>query len=271
MARYSDTTAIVTGAAHGIGRAIASRLAAEGAAVAVLDIDGTGVEETAGLLRDAGGNARPYRADITDFASLDAVFLEIERDMGPVGLLVNNAAFTDAGDLERIGLDAWHREVEVNLNGTYHCVRSILPRMKERRTGAIVNIASVNGVRYFGNPSYSAAKAGIINLTQSVASEYGKHNIRCNAVLPGSIRTDNVSWTIRQQKDPEIFKKLGRWYPLGRVGEPEDIAKAVAFLGSQDADYITGVALPVDGGLLSGMNVMIGEFVFESDIETAEA
>ncbi|WP_428674580.1 SDR family NAD(P)-dependent oxidoreductase [Roseibium sp.] len=271
MARYSDTTAIVTGAAHGIGRAIAARLAAEGAAVAVLDIDGAGVEETAGLLRDAGHDARAYRADITDFPSLDAVVSQIEQEMGPVGLLVNNAAYTDAGDLEGMALDAWHREVEINLHGTYHCLRSVLPRMTERREGAIVNIASVNGVRYFGNPSYSAAKAGIINLTQSVASEYGKHNIRCNAILPGSVRTDNASWKIRQQKDPGIFQKLGRWYPLGRVGEPEDIAKAVAFLGSQDADYITGVALPVDGGLLSGMNVMIGEFVFESDKEAAEA
>lgn len=265
MARYSNTTVIVTGAAHGIGRAIAQCLASEGATVAVLDIDGDGAEETARLLRSAGHDAKAFRADITDFAALDATVAEIETALGPVDLLVNNAAFTDAGNLGAIALEEWHREVEVNLNGTYHCLRSILPRMQARRSGAIVNIASVNGVRYFGNPSYSAAKAGIINLTQSVASEYGRHNIRCNAVLPGSVRTDNITWTIRQKKDPEIFQKLGRWYPLGRVAEPEDIAKAVAFLGSRDASYITGVALPVDGGLLAGMNVMIGEFVLESD------
>lgn len=271
MARYSNTTVIVTGAAHGIGRSIAQRLAGEGATVAVLDLDGAGVEETANLLRASGSSAKAFQADITDFMSLDATFGKIEDDLGPVGLLVNNAAFTDAGSLDRIALDEWHREVEVNLNGTYHCLRSILPRMQRRRSGAIVNIASVNGVRYFGNPSYSAAKAGIINLTQSVASEYGKHNIRCNAVLPGSVRTDNITWTIRQQKDPEIFHKLGRWYPLGRVAEPDDIAKAVAFLGSEDAAYITGVALPVDGGLLAGMNVMIGEFVLESDTKPSGA
>ena len=127
-----------------------------------------------------------------------------------------------------------------------------------------VNISSVNGVRYFGNPSYSAAKAGIINLTQSVASEFGGDGIRCNAVLPGSVRTDGSSWTTRQEKDPHIFEKLGRWYPVGRVGEPEDIAKVVSFLGSDEAGYISGVALPVDGGLLAGMNIMIGDFVLES-------
>ncbi|WP_343079585.1 SDR family oxidoreductase [Ostreiculturibacter nitratireducens] len=267
MKRYADTTAIVTGAAHGIGRAIARRLAAEGANVAVLDIDGDGADETARILRKDGNRAQAFRTDITDFPALEGTFAEIEANLGPVGLLVNNAAYTDAGALEGMGLDAWHREVDVNLNGTYHCLRAILPRMKERMDGAVVNIASVNGVRYFGNPSYSAAKAGIINLTQSVASEYGKYGIRCNAVLPGSVRTDNVTWTIRQQKDPDIFKKLGRWYALGRVAEPDDIAKAVSFLGSDDAGYITGVALPVDGGLLAGMNVMIGEFVLESDKE----
>ena len=136
--------------------------------------------------------------------------------------------------------------------------------MKARGAGAIVNISSVNGVRYFGNPAYSAAKAAIINLTQSTASEYGKYGVRCNAVLPGSVRTQNVSWEIRLRKDPDVFKKLSRWYPLGRVAEPEDIAKAVSFLGSDDAGYITGVALPVDGGLLAGMNVMIDEFILES-------
>jgi NAD(P)-dependent dehydrogenase (short-subunit alcohol dehydrogenase family) len=265
MKKYAGTIAIVTGAAHGIGRAIARHLAAEGASVAVIDIDGDGAEETVQKLREDGHVGRSFKSDITDFQAVEAVTTEIEASMGAVGLLVNNAAFTDAGDLEGMSLDAWHYEVDVNLNGTYHCLRSILPRMKQRMSGAIVNIASVNGVRYFGNPSYSAAKAGIMNLTQSVASEYGKYGVRCNAILPGSVRTENVSWKIRQQKDPEIFARLGRWYPLGRVAEPEDIARAVSFLGSKDAGYITGVALPVDGGLLAGMNVMIGEFVLESD------
>jgi NAD(P)-dependent dehydrogenase (short-subunit alcohol dehydrogenase family) len=192
-------------------------------------------------------------------AAVDAA----EAALGPVDILVNNAAYTAAGDLEGISLDAWHREIDVNVNGTYHCLRALLPKMAERKAGVIVNIASVNGVRYFGNPAYSAAKAALVNLTQAVASEYGRHGIRCNAVLPGSVRTDNITWKIRQERDPEVFQKLAKWYPLGRVAEPDDVAKAVSFLASDEAAYITGVALPVDGGLLAGMNVMIGEFILE--------
>jgi NAD(P)-dependent dehydrogenase (short-subunit alcohol dehydrogenase family) len=181
-----------------------------------------------------------------------------------VTLLVNNAAFTEAGSLETISLDGWHREININLNGTYHCTRAIVPSMRERGSGAIVNIASVNALRYFGNPSYSAAKAGIISLTKAVASEYGALGIRCNAVCPGSVRTDNITWTIRQQKDPDVFKKLARWYPVGRVGEPSDVAQAVAFLGSPEAAYISGAVLNVDGALTAGMNVMIDDFILEA-------
>jgi NAD(P)-dependent dehydrogenase (short-subunit alcohol dehydrogenase family) len=264
MPDHSDTVALVTGAGHGIGRAIALRLADEGAAVCVLDINAAQAEETARLLREAGHKAACKLADITDFAAVEQAVAETEADLGPIGLLVNNAGFTDAGDLDGIALEDWHREVDVNLNGPYHCLRAVLPGMKARGRGVVVNISSVNGVRFFGNPAYSAAKAGVINLTQSVASEYGKHGIRCNAVLPGSVRTENVSWEIRIKKDPEIFRKLARWYPMGRVAEPGDVAKAVSFLASDDAAYITGATLPVDGGLLAGMNVMIEEFILES-------
>lgn len=264
MGRHDNTVAIVTGAGHGIGRAIAVQLAAEGAAVAVLEINPQRGGETVALLRSRNARAVLVEADITDPAQVERAFAEASDAIGPASLLVNNAAFTDAGSLSGISLDSWHREIDVNLNGTYHCIRAMLPRLQAAGGGAIVNISSVNGLRYFGNPSYSAAKAGVINLTQSVASEYGRHGIRCNAVCPGSVRTDNETWTIRQRKDPQVFDKLARWYPLGRVAEPEDIAKAVAFLGSDEASYINGVALPVDGGLLAGMNVMIDEFILEA-------
>lgn len=263
MPRHDTQTALITGAAHGIGRAIALRLAGEGAAIAILDLDAKGAEETAALIRAAGGHAFATGADITDMESLTAAIDAAEAALGPIGILVNNAAYTAAGDLAGISLEGWHREIDVNVNGTYHCLRALLPKMQARGGGVVVNIASVNGVRYFGNPAYSAAKAALINLTQSVASEYGKHGIRCNAVLPGSVRTDNITWKIRQERDPEVFTKLARWYPLGRVAEPEDVAKAVSFLASDEASYITGVSLPVDGGLTAGMNVMISEFILE--------
>lgn len=264
MSRHAKTVALVTGAAHGIGREIALKLASEGAAVAVLDLDEDGVRETAQMLEAHGCRAYFAKADITKMEEVEEGFAGAAAALGPINLLVNNAAFTESGDLASISLENWHKEVDINLNGTYHCVRAIVPSMQAEGGGAIVNISSVNGVRYLGNPSHSAAKAGIINLTQSVASEYGKDNIRCNAVLPGSVRTDNITWTIRQQKDPQVFQKLARWYPLGRVAEPDDIAKAVAFLGSDEAAYITGITMPVDGGLLAGMNVMIDEFILET-------
>lgn len=264
MPDHSDTVALVTGAGHGIGRAIATRLAAEGAAVCVLDINAAQAAETVDILRNAGHSAECQPADITDFAAVEQAVARAEAVLGPVTLLVNNAGFTDSGNLDGMVMADWHREVDVNLNGPYHCLRAVLPGMKARGRGVIVNISSVNGMRYFGNPAYSAAKAGVINLTQSVASEYGRHGIRCNAVLPGSVRTENASWEIRLKKDPDVFGKLARWYPLGRVAEPDDVAKAVSFLASDEAGYITGAALPVDGGLMAGMNVMIEEFILES-------
>jgi NAD(P)-dependent dehydrogenase (short-subunit alcohol dehydrogenase family) len=264
MPDHSGKIAIVTGAGHGIGRAIATRLAEDGATIGVMEINADQAEETTALLHGAGHRAEFAVTDITDAAAVERAVAGFESSLGSIDLLVNNAAFTDAGDIDSISLDDWHKEIDVNLNGTYHCLRAALPRMKARRAGAVVNISSVNGLRYFGNPAYSAAKAAIINLTQSVASEYGRHGVRCNAVLPGSVRTQNASWEIRLRKDPDVFEKLARWYPMGRVAEPDDIAKAVSFLGSDDAGYITGVALPVDGGLLAGMNVMIDEFILES-------
>lgn len=265
MPRHDQTVALVTGAGHGIGLAIASQLAREGAAVAVLEINAARGRETLEVLQAEGARAIFVEADIADPAQVETAFAAAAGALGPINLLVNNAAFTTVGTLKAMTLPAWHNEISVNLNGTYHCIRAMVPRMQAQGGGAIINIASVNGLRYFGNPSYSAAKAGIINLTQSVASEYGPHGIRCNAVCPGSVRTDSQTWTIRQQKDPDVFKKLARWYPLGRVDEPEDIANAVDFLGSNEAAYINGVALPVDGGLLAGMNVMIDDFILESN------
>jgi NAD(P)-dependent dehydrogenase (short-subunit alcohol dehydrogenase family) len=263
--RHEGTVAIVTGAGRGIGRAIVTQLAAEGAAVAVVEIDEAAGQEAAAELTASGTRAIALRADIAKFEEIEAAVAETTKALGTPTLLVNNAAFTEAPDYEGMRLESWRREIEINLNGTYHCIRAVIPTMKATGDGAIVNIASVNALRYFGNPAYSAAKAGILNLTQSVASEYGRHGIRCNAICPGSVRTGNHTWVKRQEKDPDVFKKLAKWYPLGRVAEPADIANAVAFLGSHEAAYITGAILPVDGGLTAGMNVMVDEFVIEND------
>ncbi|MDA7963646.1 SDR family oxidoreductase, partial [Ruegeria sp.] len=209
--RYANKVALVTGAGHGIGAAIAEKLASEGAAVAVLEINAQTGAAKAKDIEAAGGRACFVEADITDLAQVESAIAETEKALGEVDVLVNNAAYSFAGSLDEIAAELWNREIDVNLNGPYNCIRAVLPAMKARRAGAIVNIASVNGVRYFGSPAYSAAKAAVLNLTQSVASEYGAFGIRCNAVLPGSVRTDAVSWRMRLEKDPQVFEKLAKW------------------------------------------------------------
>jgi NAD(P)-dependent dehydrogenase (short-subunit alcohol dehydrogenase family) len=265
--RHEGSVAVITGGGGSIGRATALQLAREGAAIGIIELDEAAGLETTRQVRELGRPAQLALADIGRFEEIEAALAQIAAALGPPTLLVNNAASTAAGSLATTSVEAWHREVEINLNGAYHCIRAVVPSFKARGGGAIVNIASVNALRYFGNPAYSAAKAGMINLTYSVATEYGPAGIRCNAICPGSVRTSASTWKARQEKDPKVFERLARWYPLGRVAEPEDVARAVAFLGSDEAGYITGAVLPVDGGLTAGMQVMIDDFVIEDRTE----
>ena len=142
--------------------------------------------------------------------------------------------------------------------------RAVLPHMVARGAGAIVNVGSVNALLALGNPAYSAAKAGLINLTKSLATEYGPSGIRANLVSPGTIRTELPSWQKRLARDPQVFEKLARWYPVGRVGEPADIAAAIAFLASDEAAFVNGANLVVDGGLTAGLAPMIEELTLET-------
>jgi NAD(P)-dependent dehydrogenase (short-subunit alcohol dehydrogenase family) len=162
--------------------------------------------------------------------------------------------------------DDWDREFEGTLKTAFLFCRAILPRMVAQGGGAVVNIGSVNGFTYVGNPAYSAAKAGLLNLTQAIAVEYGPRGVRANMVSPGTIRTSARSWVKRQERDPQIFEKLARWYPVGRVGRPDDIAAAVAYLGSDDASFVNGANLVVDGGLTAGQSVMVDELTVERDV-----
>ena len=183
--------------------------------------------------------------------------------IGAPDVLVNNAAWAAKGDLESTGLADWQAELEVDLNGQFVCAKAVLPGMIARGAGAIVNIGSVNGLMALGNPAYSAAKAGLLSLTQSFAIEYGPKGIRTNMVSPGTVETDIENWRIRRQKNPQIFEQLARWYPVGRVGQPEDIAAAVAFVAADEAGFVNGANLVVDGGLTAGLPVMIEELILE--------
>jgi len=253
--RLAETTAIVTGGGSGIGRAIAHRFAAEGAGVVVADLVAERAEAVAAEL----DGAHAVHADVTIAADVERLVRETKSSMGQVDVLVNNAGFGDADDVLEIDEEAWDREVAINLKSAFLCSRAVLPGMVERGSGVIVNIASVNGMAFFANEAYSAAKAGMINLTRSMAVRYGRHGVRVNAIAPGTIRTP--LWQERIEKEPAIFERLVRWYPLGRVGEPDDVARAAVFLASDDAAWITGEVLRVDGGLLAGNARMARELV----------
>ncbi|MFF2011531.1 SDR family NAD(P)-dependent oxidoreductase [Streptomyces sp. NPDC058195] len=243
--RFAGHGVLITGAGQGIGAATARRLAAEGARVLVTDLDGERAARTAGAIRETGGAAEAFACDVADREAVEAAVAHAVTAFGTLDVLVNNA-YACSGDaplFEDEPDESWQRDLDVSLTGPYRCARAALPHLVASGRGAIVNIGSVNGEQYFGNHGYSAAKAGLASLTRTLAGHAGPRGVRVNLVAPGTVRTD--AWAGR---DADLAR-AATLYPLGRVGEPEDIASAVAFLASRDAAWITGTTLHVDGGL----------------------
>jgi len=251
--RFSDQVVVVTGGGSGIGRVTAGRFAAEGASVVIGDRAGDKAEAVAHEIEASGGNAIATETDVSSGPDVDGMFAAAERAFGSVDVLVNNAAIAEADGILVTDAKAWDRELAVVLRSVFLCSKRVLPGMIEQRRGVIVNVASVNAIAYFGLEAYSAAKAGMISLTRAMAVRYGPYGIRVNAVAPGSIRTP--IWQERIDREPQLFERIVKWYPLGRVGEPDDVANAVLFLASEEAAWITGTVLRVDGGLLAGNGV----------------
>jgi meso-butanediol dehydrogenase/(S,S)-butanediol dehydrogenase/diacetyl reductase len=243
MQRFEGRVALVTAAAQGIGCAIAHRIAAEGGAVVVTDLQ---EEKVHGVAARIGDRALAVTVDVTSRADIDAAVGAALERFGRLDVLVNNAGgCIVSSEPERTGGADWHRQLDLTLVSAVQCVQAALPHLLETH-GNVVTISSVNALAAFGNLEYSAAKAGLVSMTQNFAVRYAGSRVRFNVVAPGTIRTPN--WD-DQQDTLEHFSKM---YPLGRVGEPEDIAAAVAFLASDDAAWITGHTLPVEGGVLAG-------------------
>lgn len=260
--RFHGRVALITGAGAGIGRATARRLAAEGATVVAVDIVEESAHATATDIAASGGRALPIHADVSESAEAQRMATTAIAELGAIDVLVNNAFHASEGTLLSLDEAAWERDVRGSLFSAFACCRSVLPHMARHRRGAIVNVASVNGLSALGNPAYSAAKAGMISLTRSIAVEFGGRGVRANAVAPGTVRT--AAWASELERRPEIFERVVGWYPLGRIGEPEDVANAIAFLASDDAAWITGAVLPVDGGLLAGNGKLTEELTDDS-------
>jgi meso-butanediol dehydrogenase/(S,S)-butanediol dehydrogenase/diacetyl reductase len=254
--RLQDRIALVTGGGSGIGQAIAILFAQEGAAIVVADRFEERAQQTVQNIEAAGGKALAITVDVADKTAVETMAAKALEHYGRVDILVNNAAIAEGDDILTFYEAIWDRNLNIVLKGVYLCSRALLPAMIAQKRGALVNIASVNGLTGLGEEAYSAAKAGVINLTQNMALKYGRYNVRANVICPGTIHTP--IWEPILQKDPQVFEKLAQWYPLGRVGKPEDIAKAALYLASDDASWVTGTTLTVDGGLMAG-NYRMGQ------------
>ena len=244
--RLDGQTAVVTGASRGIGRAIALRLAAEGASVV---INYQGSKERAGAVNagivDQGGTGGGYQCNVADFGACEEFLKAVTEQTGRLDILVNNAGITRDGLLMRMSEEDYDAVLNTNLKGTFNCIRFAARQMLKQKSGRIINISSVSGVLgNAGQANYSASKAGIIGLTKSAARELASRGITVNAIAPGFVNTEMTEGLSEKVKEGAVAQ-----IPLGKFGEPEDIAEAALFLASEGARYMTGQVLHVDGGM----------------------
>lgn len=250
--QFEGKVALITGAGSGIGRAAALAMAAVGASVVISDINVAGGEETVALVSAAGGEAHFVRADVADTAEVEALVQEGVSRYGRLDFGINNAGvgggWTRTGDYP---LAEWDRVLSINLSGVFYCMRAELPVMLQQGSGVIVNVASIAGLKGLPMSSaYTASKHGVVGLTKAAALEYARKHIRINAVCPVFTRTPMVEQMF--QLDPTYEEKLKRNIPMRRYGKPEEVAHAIRWLCSDEAAFMTGHALPLDGGIMAG-------------------
>jgi len=245
--RFENQVAVVTGAGRGIGHAIAVRLAKEGARVASVSRTESNAQKTADEINSLRADAaKAYAVDVADQAAVQKAAAQIFEDFGRVDILVNNAGVTRDGLSMRMSMDDWDTVLNTNLKGAFNFTQAVMRPMIKQRSGRIINISSIAGLTgNAGQANYSASKAGLIGLTKTLARELASRGITVNAVAPGLIETD-MTTVLSEEIRQGILQKI----PLGKLGEPDDIAGAVAYLASPEAKYITGQVLTVDGGMV---------------------
>lgn len=252
MGRLDGKVAVVTGGAHGIGRASAKALGAEGAKVAIGDVDETDGKACAKDILGAGGEAVFVRTDVTSMDDVRALVGAAVERWGRLDVMVNNVGVAIGGAAGEMSEDDWRRVIDVNLTGVWRGMRVAIPIMIEAGGGSIVNMSSVQGhVGFVGWSGYAASKGGVDALTRQAAVEYAPRGIRVNAIVPGTILTEMNERILREVDDPDALQ--AEWkamHPVGRVGTPEEVAAVVVFLASEESSFVTGEALRVDGGMV---------------------
>jgi 2-hydroxycyclohexanecarboxyl-CoA dehydrogenase len=249
--RFDNHTVIVTGGGGGIGGATCRRFAQEGASVAVFDLNLDAAETVAAGIRAEGGRAQAFRCDITDRTSVDAAVIAAEKDLGAIDVLVNNAGWDVFKPFLKTVPAEWERLIAINLTGALHMLHAVLPGMAERKRGRIVNVAS-DAARggSSGEAVYSACKGGLVALSKTLAREHARQGITVNVVCPGPTDTALLAGVAEGARDPaKLLEAFRSAIPLGRLGQPDDLAGAIAFFGSDDASFITGQVVSVSGGL----------------------
>ena len=251
MRRFEGKTVVVTGGGGGIGGATCRRFAAEGAAVAVFDLNLEAAEKVAAGIREAGGRAQALRCDIADRTSVDTAVAATEAALGPIAVLVNNAGWDIFKPFTKTAPAEWERLIAINLTGALHMHHAVLPGMVARKAGRIVNVASdAARVGSSGEAVYAACKGGLVAFSKTLAREHARHGITVNVVCPGPTDTALLASVTEGAPNPEkLVEAVTRAIPLGRLGQPDDRAGAIAFLGSEDAAFVTGQVLSVSGGL----------------------
>ncbi|MGB9749786.1 MAG: 3-oxoacyl-[acyl-carrier-protein] reductase [Caldisericia bacterium] len=244
--RFKDKVAIVTGGGSGIGKEVSKIFSTEGANTVIFDVDENSIDNLKKEEVFMGYKLEGYKVDVSNFEEVSKVTNEVYQKYGKIDILVNNAGITRDNFLTKMSVEDWNKVISINLTGTFNCTKAVVPFMYEKESGVIINVSSV--VAIYGNigqSNYIASKAGVIGLTKGWAKEFGKKGIRVNAVAPGFIKTPMT------EKVPEkVIEFMVSKTPLGRMGEAVEVAKAISFLSSDDASFITGVILNVDGGLV---------------------
>lgn len=248
MRRFEGNVAVVTGGGHGIGEATARRLGAEGATIALADVK----DPTPAIARLAADEieAHPYVLDVSDEQAVDDFADRVNADLGPVDILVNNAGVLRTGTALTVALEDWRRTFSVNVDGLLLMARAFLPGMIERGAGAIVNVASTGGLYGVGNlVAYNASKGAVVNLTRNLSTDFMRAGVRINCVCPGWVQTGFNDPLLEGVTEEAVEQLIDRTVPAGRQSDPSEIAAAIAFLASDDASYVSGIAFVVDGGL----------------------